>query len=210
MSLRLARYFCILVYISGLVGMLSPYRAWFVALTPANLLLSAAVLWWHQPLQHRRLTTWAIGAFLIGFGSEVIGVNTGLIFGDYTYGNVLGPKLWATPLLIGINWYLVTYVVNEAVWRIVPPTTSHLLGATLGALGCTALDWLIEPVAIGLGFWSWVGGVPPLQNYWGWFWVSLVVSLAYARLMNPGLRNPFAPWLLALQVFFFGVLWFFA
>jgi bisanhydrobacterioruberin hydratase len=203
---RMARYFCILVYVSGLLGMLSPYREWFVALTPVNLLLSAAVLAWHQPIHTSKLWSWALGAYLIGFFSEVIGVNTGLLFGEYAYGDVLGPKVWATPLLIGINWYIVTYTVNEAVWRVLPRTTSLFLGAVIAAVGCTALDWIIEPVAIELGFWSWAEGLPPFQNYVGWFWVSLIVSLAYGRTMTPALRNPFAPLLLGLQIIFFLVL----
>jgi bisanhydrobacterioruberin hydratase len=200
---RAARYFCILVYVSGLLGMMSPMRDWFVALTPVSLLLSAAVLAWHQPIHNARLTQWAIGAYLIGLVSEIIGVNTGLIFGEYAYGTVLGPKIWATPLMIGVNWYIVTYTVNEAVWRVLPRQTSLFLGAIVAALGCTLLDWIIEPVAIDLGYWSWATGLPPVQNYIGWFWVSLIVSLAYGRTMTPGLRNSFAPLLLALQVLFF-------
>ena len=37
------------------------------------------------------------------------------------------------------------------------------------------LDFLIEPVAISLDFWSWQGGQIPLQNYIMWFLISLVM-----------------------------------
>jgi uncharacterized membrane protein len=136
-----------------------------------------------------------------------VGVNTGWLFGAYAYGPVLGPKVWSTPLLIGVNWYIVTAICNEVVWRLLPQRTPNLLGAALAALGCTALDYLIEPGAIDLGYWTWADGLPPFKNYMDWFGVSFVISLAYPRLMRPALRNSFAPWLLGLQVLFFGVMW---
>ena len=47
--------------------------------------------------------------FLLGFVVEVVGVQTGLIFGSYSYGATLGVKLFDTPLLIGLNWIFVSY-----------------------------------------------------------------------------------------------------
>lgn len=203
---KAALYFTILVYVSGIIGMQTSYRDWFVSLTPFSLLLSAGVLLWWQPIYNSRTNSWIAGAFIIGFLSEVIGVNTGMIFGEYRYGDTLGPKMWSTPLLIGINWLMITLIVNEGVWRILPKSTPQLLGAALAAAGCTALDWLIEPGAIDLGYWSWATGMPLADNYFGWFFVSLVISIVYHRLMTPALRNPFAPVLLGLQIAFFVVL----
>jgi uncharacterized membrane protein len=203
---KAALYFTILVYISGMIGMQTSWCDWFIALTPASLLLSVGVLLWWQPIHNSRTRSWAIGAFAIGFLSEVIGVNTGILFGDYQYGDTLGPKLWSTPLMIGANWLMVTYIVNETVWRMLPKKTMPLIGAVLVAVGCTLFDWWIEPGAISLGYWGWAGGIPLADNYFGWFFVSLIVALVYYRLMTPALRNNFAPLLLALQLVFFGVL----
>jgi bisanhydrobacterioruberin hydratase len=198
-----ALFFCILVYVSGAIGMLSPFADWFIAMTPLSLLLSAFVLVWHQPIHTARTWAWIAGAYLVGFFSEVLGVNTGMLFGVYQYGTTMGPKLWETPLMIGINWLIVTYCVNELLWRFLPRNTSTLFGAILAAAGCTAFDWVIEPVAIWLGYWSWEEGIPPVENYTGWFTVSFVIALAYKQQMTPGLRNRFAPVLLVLQVLFF-------
>jgi bisanhydrobacterioruberin hydratase len=203
---RAAAWFCVVVYVSGIIGMQSAFRDWFIAMTPLSLLLSAAVLWQHQQVHFSRTYSWAVGAYTIGLGSEIIGVNTGWLFGEYAYGDVLGPKIWHTPLLIGINWYLVTAICNEVTWRILPHRSPLWVGAALAAAGCTALDYLIEPGAIALGYWSWAEGLPPLKNYTDWWLVSFVISLGYATLMRPALRNAFAPWLLVLQVLFFGVL----
>jgi uncharacterized membrane protein len=197
-------FFIILVYVSGISGMYSLWRDWFVALTPVSLLLSVGFLLWHHPVWTAGTYRWCVLAFLAGFGAEVLGVNTGFPFGDYTYGAVLGPGLWNTPFMIGVNWLMVTYCCSEAWYRLAEgwrlPLVLHAAGiATL----CTALDWLIEPVAIRLGYWSWAGAVPPLQNYVGWWVVSWLIACAYGVWMGPSLRNNFALLLLGLQVLFF-------
>lgn len=198
--------FTVLVYVSGMIGMSTAARPWFVSMTPFSLLLSAAVLLWCQPVHTSHTRAWAAGAFIIGYLAEVIGVNTGMLFGDYRYGDALGFKIAETPLLIGVNWMMVTLCVNELVWRLLPSTLPHWIGAALAATGCTLLDWWMEPGAIALGYWSWAATLPPLENYVGWWGVSLLISLAYSRLMTPELRNGAAPVLLALQIAFFGVI----
>lgn len=203
---RVSLVFTVVVYVSGLIGMQTAWRDWFILMTPFSLLVSVAVLVQHQEVHTFRTVSWMVGAFLVGYSSEVLGVNTGLIFGDYLYGDAMGPKVYSTPLLIGINWLLVTLIVNEVVWRVLPASTPGFLGSLFGALGCTALDWWIEPGAIQLGYWAWEGGYPPLENYFGWFLVSLVISVAYYRLMTPSLRNASTLVLLGLQLLFFGVI----
>jgi putative membrane protein len=47
--------------------------------------------------------------FLTGILVEIMGVNTGLLFGDYQYGAVLSPRIKQVPWVIGINWFLVIY-----------------------------------------------------------------------------------------------------
>lgn len=196
----------VLVYGFGILGMFTPFRSWFVALTPVSLLLSYGLLWWNHPVWNNGSRNFLIAAFLIGFGAEVLGVNTGFPFGTYFYGTVLGPKLWNTPLLIGINWTLVTYCSNEVLRRVSPAWTPVWALVLLGALLPTLLDVLIEPVAIRLVFWTWAGGAPPIQNYIGWFAVSLIISLAYQYWMPARLRNPIAALLLGLQWLFFASL----
>ncbi len=196
----------VMVYVAGMVGMLSPMRDLFIAMTPFSLLLSYALLYWNAPKKDKALWIFLLFAFGLGFFSEVLGVNTGFPFGDYAYGSVLGPKLWATPLLIGINWTLVTFTANELVRQYLPANNPKWLFLLLGAALPTLLDVLIEPVAIQLGYWTWAnGGLPDWPNYAGWFAVSLLISLAYRKWIR-GAFNPLAPWLWGLQLLFFGFL----
>jgi bisanhydrobacterioruberin hydratase len=194
--------FLILVYVSGIIGMYSPWHDWFVSLTPLSLLLSAGILLAFSPEKTRNMYAWCAFSFLMGFVAEVIGVNTGWPFGVYQYGSVLGPQWWNTPLMIGTNWFIVTYAANEAVQRRTKGRWPFWATAIAAALICTGLDVLIEPVAIRLGYWTWADGVPPLQNYMGWFGVSLLISLPYTHLAGRH-TNPAAPILLVLQVVFF-------
>ena len=51
--------------------------------------------------------------YIITFFSEWIGVNYGLLFGSYSYGNSLGFKIGGVPLLIGLNWVLLALVSRQ-------------------------------------------------------------------------------------------------
>jgi uncharacterized membrane protein len=195
----------LLVYLSGILGILSPYRDWFVSMTPWSLLLTLGLLLRHQRDFSKDFWFFSFFAFVSGFGFEVLGVNTGFPFGDYSYGMVLGPKLLGTPIIIGVNWLLITWTSNAVLQRFFKDKPFWLL-LMLGALLPTMIDVIIEPVAIQLGFWAWTDGWPPLQNYLGWFGVSLLIALAYRRRMRDD-DNPATLFVLLLQVSFFAILW---
>jgi len=141
-------------------------------------------------------------AFLAGFTAEWLGTNTGWPFGEYSYGSILGPALWNTPLLIGFNWLLLTYVVR--VWLLQLKITSWL-SVLFGAVILLVYDYLLEPVAIFSKMWTWANGTPPLQNYAGWMGLSLLI-LAIYQLTDFRPRNRMAPWILLFQSLFFGIL----
>jgi putative membrane protein len=134
----------------------------------------------------------------VGFFIEVAGVYTGVIFGQYTYGLVLGVKLWGTPLMIGVNWFMTTYVFNDLVSRI---KINRLFKIILAATVITAMDWVIEPDATRLGMWNWSEGDIPLQNYIAWWIVSFVLSYYYHRWEIK--QNPLAPVVALCMIIFF-------
>lgn len=185
-------------YFVGIVGISIPVtRPWIVPLTPMNLLLTLGLLMLHhpEPWQRRIANFSIIGAMAWAF--ECAGVNSGLLFGNYTYGTVLGTKVLATPLMIGVNWLILLYAVSAmferwGLWQ----------QAALGALAMTLLDVLIEPVAIKLDFWQWENSIVPLQNYLAWFIIAFVLLL----LMNRDKIHRFSPMagpVLWLQLVFF-------
>jgi len=204
MHLKLAIFLIVSAHIAGIIGIGLPIHPDFVRLTPFNLLLSTAiVLSFHQPKTHRFWYFLGI-SFLVGFGIEVLGVNTGVIFGHYQYDYVFGYKLFGTPLLIGVNWLLTAYCCGTAAnWFL---QKSHpVVVAMVGAAGMTGLDMLVEPVAMRFGFWSWEGDVVPIQNYIAWFATGFVLQYLFVRWRIPE-RNGLALLLLACQIIFFIVL----
>jgi putative membrane protein len=94
----------------GLYGFLTPaLELLFIKLVPYHLLLMLGLMLVTVNDRSLGLIKFTVGVYLAGFFIEVIGVNTGQIFGDYIYGTALGIKLWATPLLIGVNWLILVY-----------------------------------------------------------------------------------------------------
>jgi bisanhydrobacterioruberin hydratase len=155
--------------------------------------------------------------FGVGLAVEITGINTGILFGDYTYGNVLGYKVQNVPVLIGINWFIIIYcsgisintLLMKAVDRIATDTGKNPMalkalsvivdGATLAVF----FDWLMEPVAVKLGYWVWNGdGSVPMLNYICWFVISLLLLTAF-HFAKFNKQNKFAVNLLLIQLMFF-------
>ena len=79
-----------LFHLSGILGIIYGDAEWFVSATPLNLGISFALLIWCT-LQTPKIIWVYLAAFTAGMLSEYLGVNYGLIFGDYVYGGALGP-----------------------------------------------------------------------------------------------------------------------
>lgn len=190
-------------HLVGIVGLLwEPSRALFQMLVPMDLLLSALVLgYFHRPYTQGWVLFFLL-VFTLGWGVEILGVNTGWPFGLYSYGEALGPKLWGTPPLIGLNWLILVYATGMISLKF----PMGLLGkVVLGAILMTFLDLLIEPVAIKLDFWYWNSPHIPVQNYLSWFLIACIMHLLFQKQSQSSL-NPLAFPLFLVQVLFFFIL----
>ncbi|MGC6428097.1 MAG: carotenoid biosynthesis protein [Flavobacteriales bacterium] len=165
----------IIILVTHLVGAIAlsvpALQPIFKDLTPFHLLLSTLLLLISQSLNVKIFRLFLV-LFSIGFFVEVIGVKTGILFGNYQYGETLGIKWFNTPLLIGINWFLLSIATFGVFQKILRQFLVLIFTSSIFMVG---LDFLIEPVAISLDFWSWQGGQIPMQNYIMWFLVSLVM-----------------------------------
>jgi putative membrane protein len=190
-------------YAAGIVGYLSPWSAQFALLTPFHLLLCFAYLLLYMEKRSSKLWIFLAIVFIYTWCVECLGVNTGLLFGEYYYGRVLGLKILGTPLLIGINWLILVLSIGSLVRRL----PKWWLRIVLSALLMTLTDVLIEPMAIRYGLWNWSSPEVPLQNYVMWFLVSLPIFALYER-MQLGSENRMAAWVWGLQLLFFAtVVW---
>ncbi len=200
-------YFLILFYLVGIVGFIIPAtRALFSTLTPFALLLSAGFLAaLHKPHFTINLLIIFILIFVLSFFAEMIGVQTGLLFGHYTYGNGLGPKILGTPIIIGLNWLMLVYCTRIIAGYIFNPAALKILFASLLMV---AYDVILEKAAPLLNMWRWKGGIVPVQNYIAWFVLAL---LFHIMLNRAGVRisNKLALPVFVIQALFFVILIFF-
>ncbi|MGZ3767180.1 MAG: carotenoid biosynthesis protein [Mucilaginibacter sp.] len=182
---RNKQIFCIsiviLFHLVGLVGLSMPsIRSQFLQIVPYHLLLMLAVITYSHIYMDGRFILFVLCIFILGFGAEWIGVHEHWLFGNYGYGHTLGLQLSGVPLIIGVNWFLLTYSSGVLLQR------SHLknmfLRAGASAFVLVLLDLLIEPVAAKFDYWHWVNAAAPLKNYVCWFFVSAFMLLIFDRL----------------------------
>lgn len=201
--LLIAKIVVVALYLVGAVGLSIPeYRPFFLSLTPAQLLVTLVlILSFHRGWTDAFPIVAAL-AFWIGFGSELIGIHTGLLYGDYVYGPTLGPMLWEVPLVIGVNWFILVYLTGSVFSRSIQ---NDYYAALMGAVAMTAFDYVMEPVATSLDMWYWKFDIIPFENYLGWFGVSFLIHLIYRKATFEK-YNPLAPFLLIAMILFFAVL----
>lgn len=198
-----AIFLAVLVHFSGAIGIAFFKPSFFVPFTPVNLFLMLLLLILNEQTINFRFVQAVLMAVVVGMVTEMIGVNTGMLFGNYSYGEIFGRKLFGVPVLIGINWFCIvyaSYVIAISSQR--KQTWGKATIALLTASIATAFDWVMEPVAMKLGFWNWMGGQIPLFNYVSWFGISFAVSIVFGYLKIEA-NNKFAPYFLMIQVLFF-------
>lgn len=200
--LTVARVIIAVLHLVGIIGLSLPeYQDLFLKLTPAQLLSSLIIILVFHKGWNDAFPIFGAAAFWIGFGSEIIGIHTGYLYGDYVYGPTLGPKLWEVPIIIGVNWFILSYLTGTLFRNV----TNDYYAALLGAIAMTSLDYIIEPVAVALNFWAWKFDVIPMKNYAGWLVVSFLIHLIY-RKANFEKSNPIAAFLLMAFILFFAIL----
>lgn len=196
--------FLYIIFFVGIVGHLyDPLRNLMLLLTPATLLLTGLiVLFYSYKSSTNIFLLWTAFTYIITFLLEVIGVKTGMIFGEYNYGSTLGIKLFDVPLIIGFNWVFVI-LGSIAISRIM--TDNIFLSSIISALIAFIFDLILEPIAIKLDYWSWSEGIIPIQNYLAWFVIAFIASVFFLKL-NLKLRSDISIHYFFIQLVFFIIL----
>ena len=214
---QVATFIALLFHTIGLIGILFIKIDFFVQSTVINLLLMFALLVWTQKEKNTSFLFFFTSVFLLGIGAEMIGVNTAALFGKYHYGNVLGLKIMNVPIIIGINWFVIIYCCGISIHTLLMKAINLMATDTAkkpmrlkavsvivdGATLAIFFDWVMEPVAVKLGYWQWgEGGDVPGFNYFSWFIVSILL-LAIFQFSKFDKQNKFAVNLLLIQLMFF-------
>jgi putative membrane protein len=78
-------------------------------IAPAILASAGLLILFHKPCFNAKTIIIFSVIAILAFIVEALGVKTGNIFGQYSYGNNLGPAVAGTPLLISVNWLMLIY-----------------------------------------------------------------------------------------------------
>ncbi len=199
---RFALIVLVVLHAVGLVGLnVERFQGDFLQLVWINLLFVFSIVMSLHTRWNLDYLFFVGSVFLWGMATEIIGVKTGLLFGHYHYTPLLGQQVGGVPLIIGLNWVVVTYCAGNVARRLDP---SPVLRIGFGALLMVLMDALIEPFAVRYGLWVWAGGHPPLHNYIGWLAVGAVAQYAYHRWASSGNNPVAAAAFLILLLFFAG------
>lgn len=193
-------------YLVGIILHIIPSTLPLMLIFTPYTLLATAVVGFFSERKNKSLIIWALTTFLSTLTLEILGVQTGLVFGSYGYGKTLGFSLLGVPLLIGINW---TVIILGAI-TIIEKRISHPIAVALITASFTVFfDWIMEPVAIAFDYWSWAGQAIPLQNYIAWFVIAFLFALLHQN-MKIVPKNRIASMIVLIQTIFFASLRLFA
>lgn len=176
-----SKIFFAIIFTVGVFGhWLTSTKNLMLLLTPFVLLISYGILFFFIiKTEDKNFLVWIVVTFIFTMICEIIGINTGLIFGDYVYGNTLGIKFLGVPPIIGINWVFViigSYQISSII------SQNQVVRIMISAFIALVFDFILEPVAVKLDYWRWLGGEIPLLNYFSWFIIAIISLLLLSKL----------------------------
>ena len=163
--------FLIVVYVAGIIGI--NINDSFLKLSFVSLIIPMVLFLIRLKPSIKDLVLLAL-VFSLTFFSEWLGVNYGWIFGEYLYGDSLGIKIGGVPLMIGVNWVLLSVVSRQALFGVF---SNKYIVAFFAPILMLLIDFILEPIAPKLGFWDWNNIDVPISNYRDWFIVALISQL---------------------------------
>ncbi|HEX2936641.1 MAG TPA: carotenoid biosynthesis protein [Bacteroidales bacterium] len=199
--------FIVVAFVLDIILHLIPdLRPLIIRLTELNLFLMSSLVFAFGLLNnHRNLTGftfWSLITMLCTFLLAVTGINTGIFFGSFEYGYTLPTTLADVPLIVPLNWAM---LLLSAYGFLTNAVTQRNLRALLASILVLLLNFLIQPVGVKLGYWSWDLGTIPFQNYLSWFVVSLIFTQILA-FMKIHARSVIFKTYLIMQFLFYGLL----
>ena len=201
--LRMSIFFLWLINISGFFGMLSDQNEFFLSTTPYVLSLTLLLLILNHDLSDKKSKIGLILIFLFGLIVEILGVNYGLFFGEYSYGANLGPKIYEVPYVIGFNWVLLIIATGSFSDKLIKGKEIYKI--LFASFLMVLIDLFIEKSAPKLDFWEFVISPVPFSNYLWWFIFSLCFQYIFFKTVKTKEYN-LSSNILVIQFLFFGML----
>ena len=201
--LRLSIFFLWLINISGFFGITSDQSEFFLSTTPYVLSLTLLLLLLNHNLSDNKSKIGLILIFFLGLIVEILGVNYGLFFGEYIYGDNFGPKIYKVPYLIGFNWVLLIIATGSLSDKLIKGKEIYKIFFASSLM--VLIDLLIEKSAPKLDYWEFVISPVPFSNYLWWFIFSLCFQYIFFKTVKSKEYN-LSSNILFIQFLFFGML----
>ncbi len=173
----------------SVIGVLLFLSAYFVASQPITprlaLVSSLSVIVFALPSYYavvkslgKKRGLWLLAALgMYALTIESLAIHTGFPYGNFTYTDVLGNKIFGlTPWTVAFAYPPILLLAYYAAHAFVKGSTFHKVAGT--ALFAMLIDMVLDPAAVRLGFWYWdtpgfFYGVP-LINFLGWLFTASV------------------------------------
>ena len=136
-----------------------------------------------RPVVDRRAALGVAALAAYSYAIEIVGVTTGWPYGQFEYGVSLGPMLGGVPIALPIfflplvaNAYLLCLLLLGTLADRALPRLLSVIALVL------AMDVVLDPGAVALGFWTYGGGAfygVPLSNYAGWVLSATVAVVVF-------------------------------
>ncbi|PHQ38679.1 carotene biosynthesis protein [Halorubrum persicum] len=159
------------------------FNPWFVLF--GVLVMRSPLVVGVLPAIDRRAVGWIGVLIAYTYAIELLGVATGWPYGSFEYIVSLGPMLGGVPLALPV--FFIPLVVNAYLLCLLllgsRASNGWLRLATVIA-AVVAMDVVLDPGAVALGFWSFGGGAffgVPLSNYAGWVLSATVAVVTLDR-----------------------------
>jgi len=165
----------------------------------------------------RGILTFSVICLVVGNIFENLSIQTGFPFGHYVFTDVMGPKVFAVPVLLGVAYLGMAYLAWALARLMVGGAYLALTGARvftvplIAGFLMTAWDLSMDPVwSTVLHAWTWFEGGAyfgvPVSNFLGWYLTASVFYFLYALwLRRRELRRPVMTGYWQMAVVFYGV-----
>ena len=165
----------------GLFGIFYVDFNLFLSLSPISLIFTfLIVLFYNVEFSLKQLLVTLL-IISLSFICEIIGVNSGILFGSYEYGNNLAPLIFGVPLVIGLNWFVLTISCGNISHYIF--SKNKFFSISFGSFLMLILDFVMEQVSGNIDFW-YFNDKNLLFNYITWFLLGLLNQYIYQSFMN--------------------------
>ena len=143
------------------------------------------------------------GLYGLSFVTEMFGLQTGMVFGEYEYLDGFLLKFQEVPVAMGLQWVTLAMSATSVAQLFSKTWKMPLLAAGM----MTGFDVLMEPGASIMNYWNFADGVVPYQNYAGWFGLSFVLS-AILKWTGLSLNSLILRFYIVVQIaYFLGISW---